>query len=79
MTVTVKVTEAVLPCLSVAVQVTLVSPIEKLLPEGGVQVATPGPSTTSYVVGDEKLTTLDAFLVLARISGIAEIEGAVVS
>lgn len=51
-TVTVKVVGvAALPCVSVALQVTVVLPKAKVEPEAGEQVAVPAPSTASEVDG----------------------------
>src|SRR5206468_3669203 len=49
-TVTVKVADPVLSLLSVAEQVTVVTPSGKVLPDGGVQVAVIEPSTASLAV-----------------------------
>jgi hypothetical protein len=56
LTVTLKVLVAVLPAASVAVQVTVVSPSGKVLPEAGVQVGVIEPSTISLAVA-VKLTS----------------------
>lgn len=50
-TVTLKEALAVLPAASVAVRVTLVVPIRKVVPEAGAQVRGSGPSTPSVAVG----------------------------
>jgi hypothetical protein len=42
---------AAFPCESVAVQVTVVEPMGKMVPEAGAQVAKPLPSTVSVVAG----------------------------
>src|SRR5919201_330441 len=49
-TVTVKEAEPVLPCESVALQVTVVVPTGNLLPEAGLQVGVSEPSTTSVAL-----------------------------
>jgi hypothetical protein len=50
-TVTVNDPEPVFPWLSVAVQLTVVVPLGKVLPEGGLQVGVSEPSTVSEAVG----------------------------
>jgi hypothetical protein len=50
LTVTVKVQEPVLPEVSVAVQVTVVLPLLKVEPEGGLHVTVP-PGQLSFAVG----------------------------
>jgi hypothetical protein len=50
-TVTLKVQVPVAPALSVAVQVTLLDPRRKLLPEGGTQVTGNAPPEESAAVG----------------------------
>ena len=62
-TVTVKLQVAVLPEASVAVQVTVVTPVGKQLPEGGVQTTvTPGQLSEAVVV---KFVTVQGSLTLA--------------
>ena len=62
-TVTVKLQVAVLPEASVAVQVTVVTPTGKQLPEGGVQTTvTPGQLSLAVVV---KLTTTQGSVTVA--------------
>ena len=71
---------AVLPWLSVALQVTVVVPMAKVEPETGEHVAVPVPSTASEVVGLEYKTFAPDALVASRV--IFEwlaITGAVVS
>ena len=53
---TVKITGlAAFPCASTAVQTTFVSPTWKRLPDAGVHVAVPAPSTMSVVAGGVNL------------------------
>ena len=49
-TVTVKLFWPVLPCESVAVQVTVVGPSGKVLPEAGAQLGAIGPSRLSFAL-----------------------------
>jgi hypothetical protein len=44
--------------MSVAVQVTVVVPMEKTEPDGGEQLTGTNPSTTSMAVGSAKLTAV---------------------
>src|SRR5688572_389292 len=77
---TVNVLLPVLPCESVAVQVTVVSPSGKRNPEPGVQEATPGPSTASVVDGLVNVTTTLVLLLVSTVmSACGAIAGAVVS
>ena len=71
---------ASLPASSVALQVTVVVPIWKLVPEAGKQVAVPGPSTASVVPGEVYVTLAPFALVASAVTGPCEaITGAVVS
>ena len=75
-----KVIEDVLPWLSVAVQVTVVFPAGNMVPDSGVHVATPAPSTISFVVGEVYVTGSPSSLVVCtRTFAIGEIVGGVVS
>jgi len=65
-TVTVKVPEPMLPVASVAVHVTVVVPMGKVDPEGGVQTAPTGPSTASTAEA-LKVATAPAVLVAATV------------
>jgi sulfopyruvate decarboxylase TPP-binding subunit len=71
---------AAFPCESVAVQVTVVEPMGKMVPEDGTQVARPLPSTVSVVVGGV-YTTPAPFLLSAVVvmSSCGLIAGAIVS
>ena len=51
-TVTVKLFWPVLPCESVAVQVTVVGPSGNVLPEAGAQLGTIGPSRSSFALAE---------------------------
>ena len=54
-----------LPCASMAVQVTIVFPRGKTLPETGVQTAVPAPSTRSNVAGELYVTFVPFCLLVA--------------
>lgn len=62
-TLTTRLAVAVLPALSVAVQTTMCWPIEKVLPDAGVQVTGIGPSLLSVAVRTPQSTTAPAGLV----------------
>jgi hypothetical protein len=63
-TVTLKLALPVLPCESVAVQVTFVVPTGKLLPEDGLHVGVSGPSTLSFALAEKVTLVPDGFGVL---------------
>ena len=69
----------VLRWVSVAVQVTVESPTMNVLPEGGVQVARPGPSTASVVVAVNVTAAPSGPVASAATEIGASIAGAVVS
>ena len=60
---TVKVRVRVLPLVSVALQVTVVTAGGKVAPEAGAHVTGRGPSTPSVAVGNVYVTTAPAVLV----------------
>jgi hypothetical protein len=59
LTVTIKLHEAELPLASVAVQVTVVLPVEKFDPEGGLQLTVTAPGQLSLAVGVVYVTTAE--------------------
>jgi len=79
-TVTVEDAEPVLPATSVAVHVTVVVPIGKMVPEGGRQAGVSDPLTRS-VAEAEKIPAAPPGPVASRVSGSpeSEIAGGVVS
>ena len=64
---------------SLAVQVTVVTPAEKALPEAGEQVTAVGPEIRSTAVGSEYVTTALGKPNTAMFAGVPEITGGVVS
>src|SRR5206468_12549906 len=78
-TVTVKVADPVLSLLSVAEQVTVVTPSGKVLPDGGVQVAVIEPSTVSVAVAVNVTTAPSLPVFSTRRSSELVTTGAVVS
>lgn len=80
-TVTLKLALAEFPALSTAVQVTLVVPMAKVLPEAGEQVTPTLPLTASVAVGLAQVTTLPFTPAASTVllDGIFEMTGAVVS
>src|SRR5689334_12320766 len=77
-TVTVNDALATLPCLSVAVQVTAVSPIGNVLPEAGAHDGVTAPSTVSVAVA-VKPTVAPFGPVASTVRSATEIAGAFVS
>src|SRR6266508_111718 len=78
-TVTLKLPVLVLPAASVAVQVTVVVPGANVLPEAGVQLGTPGPSTTSLDSAEYVTLAPAAEVAYAKLSAGSCNVGAVVS
>jgi hypothetical protein len=69
MTVTVKLAEDVLPCGSLAVQVTTVVPIAIMLEDAGVQITGRSPSTRSDAVTGPKVSSAPPGPVATRLIG----------
>src|SRR5918911_2109918 len=78
-TVTLKLALPVLPCESVAVQVTVVVPTGKVLPEDGLQLTGSGPSRLSLALALKVTTAPPALCVLVTMSLGTLTTGAVVS
>src|SRR5205807_1768980 len=73
----VKPAEAVLPCASVALQVTCVEPVLSTVPDAGEQATCTAPSTRSVAVGDAQVAGEPGATVMSE--GMPEIDGGVVS
>ena len=80
-TVTVKLALPVFPCVSVALQVTVVVPTGKLLPEAGAHVVGSAPLTLSFAVaaGHVTIAVPDGEFVVPLAPAGTETEGGVVS
>lgn len=68
MTVTWKVSVAVLPAASVAVQVTVVTPMAKVEPGAGLQLTVTGPGALSVAAGSRYVPTAPAGLVASSVA-----------
>ena len=68
-TVTVKLELALLPCASVAVHVTVVTPTGKSLPDAGVQTGVTGPSMASAAVAVKLTSVVGPVATVVRLAG----------
>jgi hypothetical protein len=77
----VKLADALLPAVSVAVQLTVVAPVGNVPPDAGVHATATGPSTKSLAVGSVYVTAAPALDVAAAViaAGTSLIVGAIVS